>query len=138
MRKSYIIIGIIVFLAVMTMPIWMNIGNVRAADGPEVSLDTPAINALDEKECIYDTAYMRANHMEILHDWKIQVVREGNRTLVTPEGAEYDMSLQNTCMECHSNYEDFCQSCHEYSGVEPNCWQCHTNEATEYGQGGAA
>lgn len=138
MRKTYVILGILVFLAIATSPIWMNLGGVRAAEGPEISLDTPAIQAMDEKACIYDTEFMRDNHMEILHDWKVQVVREGNRTLVTPDGETYEMSLQNTCMECHSNYEDFCQSCHEFSGVEPNCWQCHTNEATEYGAGGAA
>lgn len=133
MRKTYVILGILVFLAVVTSPIWINLGNVRAAEGPEVSLDTPAIQAMDEKKCIYDTQYMRDNHMEILQDWKVAVVREGNRTLVTPDGDTYEMSLQNTCLECHSNYDEFCLSCHEFSGVEPNCWYCHTNVSTEYG-----
>lgn len=140
MRKINIVIGVIVFLVVMTSPVWINFGSVKAADAPKVSLDTPAINAMENKQCLYDTEYMRANHMEILHEWKIQVVREGNRTYVAPDGTEYEMSLQNTCLQCHSNYDAFCQECHDYSGVEPNCWQCHVNPSTENGDqvGGAA
>lgn len=80
-----------------------------------------------------DTDYMLKNHMEILHQWKVQVVRDGNRTLVTPDGREFEMSLQNTCLDCHSNYDEFCEKCHDANGVDPNCWTCHTNSATEYG-----
>jgi nitrate/TMAO reductase-like tetraheme cytochrome c subunit len=35
------------------------------------------------------------------------------------------MSLSQTCLGCHSNKEKFCDSCHTYSGVKPNCWNCH-------------
>ena len=96
-KKTNIVVGILVFLLVMSAPIWMNFGKDAAASNVEVSLDTPTINALDEKKCIYDTEYMRENHMEILHQWKVQVVRDDNRVMVTPDGREFDMSLQNTC-----------------------------------------
>lgn len=132
-KKTNIVVGILVFLLVMSAPIWMNFGKDAADSNVEVSLDTPTINALDEKKCIYDTEYMRENHMEILHQWKVQVVRDDNRVMVTPDGREFEMSLQNTCLDCHSNYDEFCEKCHDANGVDPNCWTCHTNSSTEYG-----
>ncbi len=132
-NKTNIVVGVLVFIIVMTAPIWLNFGKSAAADAPEVSLDTPTINAMSEKKCIYDTEYMRENHMEILHQWKVQVVRDGNRTLVTPDGRKFEMSLQNTCLDCHSNYDEFCKKCHDYNGVEPNCWTCHVNPSTQVG-----
>ena len=134
-NKTNIVVGVLVFLIVVTSPIWLNLGKNAEASEVEVSYDTPAINALSEEDrhCIYDTEYMRENHMEILHQWKVQVVRDGNRTVVTPDGEEYEMSLQNTCLECHSNYDEFCEKCHDANGVDPNCWTCHTNSSTEYG-----
>lgn len=135
MRKTNIIIGIIVFLLVMTIPLWMDMGKSSAAEGPQVSLDTPEINALSDKKCIYDTDYMRHHHMEILADWKVQVVRYNKNVYIAPDGSEYEMSLQKTCLKCHSNYDDFCKKCHDYNGVQPNCWNCHTNPSTEIGGG---
>jgi cytochrome c oxidase subunit 2 len=35
------------------------------------------------------------------------------------------MSLQNTCMHCHSNKQKFCDECHTYVAVKPYCWDCH-------------
>ena len=134
-NKTNIVVGVLVFLLVLTSPIWLNLGKSAEASQVEVSLDTPTINALpeDERQCIYDTDYMLKNHMEILHQWKVQVVRDGNRTLVTPDGREFEMSLQNTCLDCHSNYDEFCEKCQDANGVDPNCWTCHTNSATESG-----
>lgn len=134
MRKTNIIIGIVVFLLVMTAPMWLNIGRGSEIAEPEVSLDTPMINAMGaDKHCIYDKEYMRAHHMEILHQWKKQAIRDSNRTYVTPEGEEYHVSLQQTCLACHSNYEDFCKKCHDYNDVDPNCWNCHVNPTAENG-----
>ena len=134
-NKTNIVVGVLVFLLVVTSPIWLNLGKSAEASEVEVSYDTPTINALpeDERHCIYDADYMRENHMEILHQWKVQVVRDDNRVMVTPDGREYEMSLQNTCLDCHSNYDEFCEKCHNANGVDPNCWTCHTNSSTEYG-----
>ncbi|NLT96094.1 MAG: sulfate reduction electron transfer complex DsrMKJOP subunit DsrJ [Clostridia bacterium] len=118
-----IIIGLIIFAGIFTFPFILNA--VTASGAPEPSLDTPEINALSAKECILDTDYMTSNHMELLADWKIAVVRDGNRIFVTDDGREFEMSLQNTCLECHSNKADFCDACHNYAKVEPNCWDCH-------------
>ena len=44
---------------------------------------------------------------------------------VTIDGVEYGKGLQLACMECHSNKEKFCDSCHDYAAVQPTCWECH-------------
>ncbi|MGI6226830.1 MAG: sulfate reduction electron transfer complex DsrMKJOP subunit DsrJ [Peptococcales bacterium] len=118
-----IIIGLIIFVGIFTFPFILGAGKTTGA--PEVSLDTPKINELDAKECILDTQYMRSDHMKVLADWKVEVVREDNRVFVSDSGKEYIMSLQNTCLDCHSNKEDFCDACHTYAEVDPNCWDCH-------------
>jgi len=53
------------------------------------------------------------------------VVRKGIRQYESSTGNVYDMSLQNTCMECHSNKSKFCDQCHTYTAVAPFCWECH-------------
>jgi hypothetical protein len=37
----------------------------------------------------------------------------------------FEMSLQNTCMDCHDSKEQFCDQCHDYVEVSPFCWDCH-------------
>jgi hypothetical protein len=61
----------------------------------------------------------------MLNNWRDEVVREGNRLYVAADGKEYNMSLQNTCMNCHSNKSKFCDECHNYVAVKPYCWDCH-------------
>lgn len=118
-----IIIGIAVLFILLTYPFWSGLG--KSAAAPELSLDTPAIQGLADKKCIEDVEFMRANHMQLLSDWKVSVVREGNRIYISESGMEYTMSLQNTCLECHSNKEQFCDACHDFVDVTPNCWTCH-------------
>jgi len=28
-------------------------------------------------------------------------------------------------MKCHTDKAKFCDRCHNYVGVTPNCWDCH-------------
>ncbi|MFZ7104757.1 MAG: sulfate reduction electron transfer complex DsrMKJOP subunit DsrJ [Peptococcaceae bacterium] len=123
-----IIIGLVIFVGIFTLPFMLGAG--KTTDAPQPSLDTPQINSLTSKECIEDVEFMRSNHMQLLNDWKVSVVREGNRIYVSQkDGQEVNISLQNTCLDCHSNKEEFCDACHTYAEVEPNCWDCHV--ATE-------
>lgn len=127
MKKTNIIIGIVIFAVLVTVPFWSAIVSPANGAAPEVSFDTPAINQLsgDDYKCVEDVEWMRAHHMDLLRDWKVEVVRGGTRMYVAEDGTEYLASLQNTCFECHSNYEDFCLKCHTYSNVNPTCWECH-------------
>jgi len=127
---KYIISGLVIFFAVVTFPFWKNLGKV--VPPPERKLDTPAILKLNEKKCVMPTPWMRANHMQLLIDWREQVVRTkergvstGGRVFQAPDRRKFQISLSNTCMECHSNRSQFCDQCHNYVAVAPACWGCH-------------
>ena len=121
--KGKIIAGLLIFILLWTFPFWY--GKRGTASPPALPLDTPEIQKLAVKRCIEPTPYMRASHMELLDRWRDSVVREGNQLYANQEGAKFPMSLSKTCVGCHSNKEKFCDSCHTYSGVKPNCWNCH-------------
>lgn len=118
-----ILIGIIIFLLFVTYPFYYNIGKVSAK--PEPKIDTPVIQQLAEKKCIESKEFMKAEHMTILNEWRDLAVREGKRLYINSEGKEFNISLQNTCMHCHSNKKEFCDKCHNYAAVKPYCWTCH-------------
>ncbi|MBC7358827.1 MAG: sulfate reduction electron transfer complex DsrMKJOP subunit DsrJ [Desulfacinum sp.] len=112
-----IIPGIILFVGLFTFPLWSNMGKAAPAPKPELPKT--------EKVCVMDTAFMKTEHMVLLNDWRDKVVREANRVWVGPDGKEYQMSLQNSCMQCHASKAKFCDQCHNYAGVKPYCWECH-------------
>jgi cytochrome c553 len=131
--RNKVIVGIVIFLVMITIPLWQNLGKTVAAPTP--SLDTPVIKKLAEKDkkCVMPTEWMRANHMQMLVDWRDNVVRTKESNVTTsrgrdfkaPDGKQYLASLTNTCMECHSNKVEFCDKCHNYVATAPNCWGCH-------------
>jgi len=118
-----VFIGLIIFLVLLTFPFWYGKG--RAVPSLQLKIDTPEIARLAEKKCLEPTAYMRASHMELIDSWREAVVREGQRYYVTSSGKNVTMSLSQSCLGCHSNKEQFCDTCHNYAGVKPNCWSCH-------------
>ena len=71
------------------------------------------------------TEYMRKNHVDLLIRWRDWVVRDGALKYVASDSREYTMSLTQTCLECHSNKDKFCDRCHDYLRVSPRCWDCH-------------
>lgn len=116
-------IGLAVFLALASYPFWHAAG--KAMSGPELDLETPAIRALPVRQCIAPIAEMKTRHMQILDEWRTEVVRNGRRTFTTSDGRRFEMSLTGTCMKCHSSKERFCDRCHDYAAVKPKCWDCH-------------
>ncbi len=114
-----VITGLVIFIGFMTYPIWHGIGG--ATPVPELKKPLP----VKGKECVEKTAYMRANHMQMLDEWRLEAVRDGKRIYVNEAGKNYNKSLQNTCMDCHETKKDFCDKCHTYTGVKPFCWTCH-------------
>ena len=121
--KGKIITGLLVFVLVVTFPILSNIGKTTAM--PQPDLNTPEINQLSQKQCVESTAYMRANHMQLLNNWRDAAVREGHAEYHSNLGATFEISLENSCLKCHSNPQKFCDSCHTYVGEKPYCWNCH-------------
>ncbi|RDB61508.1 menaquinol oxidoreductase [Gordonibacter sp. 28C] len=120
----------VVFCAVVLMPFWANAFGASASSGPEVSTDTPAINQMDEKQCVAETEYMKGSHMQLLDQWRTDVVRNGSREYTSDSGQVYEKSLDGTCLGCHSNKEEFCDACHDYAGVDLYCWDCHDGSAS--------
>jgi hypothetical protein len=118
-----IIAGLLVFAVLATFPFINNMGKANAK--PKPSIDTPVINQLQVKKCVESKEFMRAGHMQLLNDWRDAVVRNGDRIYVNKAGQSINMSLQNTCMHCHSNKKKFCDECHNYMAVKPYCWNCH-------------
>jgi hypothetical protein len=118
-----IIAGIVVFLIAATIPFWYGRG--KAVSPPDLKLDTPVIQQLQDKRCVEATPFMRSNHMKLLNTWRDSVVREGNRSYRATDGKVYNASLTGTCLECHSNKGQFCDRCHDYAGSKPACWNCH-------------
>ena len=115
-----IIIGLIIGIGLLLFPVFYNAG--KAAKVPEPELTAMA---KEMKECVEPKLFMRTSHMKLVEAWRNEVVREADRVYKSSSGKTYDKSLQNTCMDCHSNKAKFCDHCHDYMGVTPFCWDCH-------------
>ncbi|MBO4353138.1 MAG: sulfate reduction electron transfer complex DsrMKJOP subunit DsrJ [Eggerthellaceae bacterium] len=125
--KAKIILFIVVFCVLLGIPFVANA--VTSHDFPELSLDTPEINALSEKKCVESAEVMSSSHMQMLNDWRDDVLRRGDTEYISSSGQVYEKSLDDTCLRCHSNKEEFCDTCHTYENVEPYCWDCHDPDA---------
>lgn len=118
-----IILGLVILVIIVTLPFTMGIGKTYVQ--PKPSIDTPEIQKMEKKQCIESKEYMREMHIKLLYSWKDYATREGKRVYIASDGKQYNISLQNTCMKCHSNKEKFCDECHNYVSVKPYCWDCH-------------
>ena len=114
-----VIIGIVIFVAIFSSPFWTSwIGQTYQKTG--------VVLPAGEKTCIEETEFRRAQHMRLLDEWRDQALREENRVYVSAlDGRKWVISLQNTCLKCHSNYTEFCEKCHVANSVYPYCWTCH-------------
>lgn len=97
-----------------------------AGDEKGVGPNIPA--PVKGERCVEDTDEMRKNHMQYLLKHRDETLREGIRT------KQYSLK---ECLECHvpakadtqeaarSEGEHFCKSCHMYTGVKIDCFECH-------------
>ena len=129
--KPIIIAGLAVALLVLTSPIWYALAAGEPGDRPEL--------ALPEGECVEDVEYMRGHHMDLLDEWRDEVVRDGDTEKYVSNSGEYEKSLTKTCLlQCHVTKTigkaDFCGKCHEYADVYPTCWDCHVENPKPNGE----
>ena len=124
-NKGLIITGLIIFFVIATIPFWYNLFAGTEAKTPELEYTDKAKAA---KVCVESTAFMKTEHMQLLDIWRDAVVRKAERAYVSSSGKEFDMSLTNTCLDCHTNKDTFCDRCHDYSSVRPYCWDCHNTK----------
>ncbi len=116
--KGKIIIGLVIFVILVSFPFWFHIGQ-ASYEPPDLQLPE------EEEDCIEPTQWMRDNHMELLDVWRDKVVREVKPIYVSSTGEKMEISLQKTCMDCHTSKEKFCDRCHNKASVSPYCWDCH-------------
>jgi hypothetical protein len=123
--RGTIIAGLVVFLALVTFPVWWNTAQGKTSKGPDLKLPIAA------KQCVAPVAYMKSSHMELLLAWRDEVVRKNHRNFTSYDGKSYAMSLSGTCLkQCHQNKAEFCDRCHSYAAVQgPYCWDCHVDPA---------
>lgn len=112
-------VGLVVGVVLLAFPVWHTLGAGERAAPPELEMPDEAT------ECVEDTPFMQANHMNLLAEWRNGVVREGKRDYTSSTGETYLMSLTATCLDCHDSQENFCARCHDYANVSPTCWDCH-------------
>ena len=119
--KSKIIPGLLIFLALVTSPVWYNAASGKTNYAPKLELPTDK----DKKECVEPKNTIRTNHKNLLQDWRESVVRKAGTVYVASNKKRYVMSLNRTCMSCHKDKAEFCDQCHNFMGVTNKCWDCH-------------
>ncbi len=121
--RPLIVAGLLVFVGLFTFPIWHARASRTSPNAPDIKL--PA----QEKQCVAPLSYMRDSHMQLLVNWREEVVRSDQRQFTAFNGKVYDKSLTRTCLGCHTNKAEFCDRCHSYAGVSgPYCWDCHIDK----------
>lgn len=113
-----IIAGLVIFIGLLCAPFVLGKAVTQEFKVPELAKPKG-------KECIESKQFMREQHMKLLDDWRDWALRDGKRIYVNHKGEEFTISLQNTCMKCHTSMKDFCGKCHDAAGVSPYCWDCH-------------
>jgi len=124
-NNKFIITAALVVLVLFTSPFWLSKGGYKRPD-----IQLPA----NEKECVEPVAFMRAEHMQLLNEWRDMALRNEKRVYVASNGKKWDISLQNTCLKCHNNTEKFCDACHISNSVYPYCWTCHIEPKAKGGK----
>ncbi|MDZ7296237.1 MAG: sulfate reduction electron transfer complex DsrMKJOP subunit DsrJ [candidate division KSB1 bacterium] len=121
--KLIALVLIVVVVGALVFPIAYN--KAKAGAVPNLTTTLEPLKK-ENKTCVESAAYMRASHMILLDNWRNEVIREGKKVYVSKtDKKEHDMSLQNTCMKCHTSKVEFCDKCHNFVGTAPKCWDCH-------------
>ncbi len=88
----------------------------------------PKLDIGNGGHCVDDPAFMRKNHMKMIAHQRDDTMRLGIR------GGKYSLAA---CVNCHASKKDnsvlgdsghFCQGCHEYAAVKPDCFECHSSK----------
>ena len=121
--RGRIFAGMLLFFGLLSFPVWFNYASGKLNYRPDIVVKTRNMPGRDR--CVMPVEYMRTSHMTLLKEWRDTVVRNGERIYTTADGRQFQRSLTGTCLNCHSNKTSFCDRCHDYAGVKPNCWDCH-------------
>jgi predicted CXXCH cytochrome family protein len=107
---------------------------------PALAADPLALPKAKGGTCIEAPAVMRRDHPDMLKHQRDETLRLGIR------GAKASLK---ECIACHattasdgrpvpvSDPGQFCQSCHAYAAVKPDCFECHAAIPAQKTAGGA-
>jgi predicted CXXCH cytochrome family protein len=99
----------------------------------QVILPSPELPT-DAKQCVEPAEVMRRDHMKFLMHQRDETVIDGIRS------NKYSLT---GCVNCHAQAnndgqkvraedpEYFCTECHVYTAVRIDCFECHSDQATE-------
>ncbi len=115
---KYVVLLIAAFLAAMFSPLIYNAWAGSLNYVPK--LEKP------QGECIEDANWMAANHMLLLKEWRGRLREAAQYGMIyyNSKGKPFYISI-NTCWSCHTSKKDFCDKCHNFVGIQPECWDCH-------------
>lgn len=120
MRERLLILAVLAgFAGIATYPVSRALATGTQAARPRLA--TPE----RQGACVLPAAEMRASHMQLLVEWRDLAVRQGVRSVTMPDGRTWRASLTGTCLQCHDRKDEFCDRCHAYAAVTPECWNCH-------------
>ena len=120
MRERLLILAVLAgFVAVATYPASRALATGTTAARPRLA--KPRLPGA----CVVPPGEMRVSHMRLLVEWRDLAVRKGVRTVSMPDGRTWRTTLTGTCLQCHGAKEEFCDRCHAYAAVTPECWGCH-------------
>ena len=126
-----IIPGLIIGLSLFLFPFFWNSG--RAAKAPVPQLTEKAKAAT---ECVAPTPYMRTWHMQLLDNWRQEVVRNGDRYYDT-KPKTWEMGWDRKVLEYWRNfiadtgpeYKGLKQDKVVYKSLQLTCMECHSNKS---------
>jgi hypothetical protein len=123
--RRIIVAGLALILIAVTYPSWRAVAGGASTSAPRLA------RSRVRSACVAPPEQMRASHMQLLAGWRDLAVRQGVRSVTMPDGRRWKVSLTGTCLDCHDRKAEFCDRCHDYAGVKPDCWNCHVVPAPE-------
>ncbi|MCI5157025.1 MAG: hypothetical protein D3906_01045 [Candidatus Electrothrix sp. AUS1_2] len=127
--KEKIITGLVIFVLLITFPLWYNNISCDAEETQPVSNNElseamfQSITFPNDAKHALSTPEMRSTHMQMLEQIHAKAVADG----YSPEKDGKKNQMQ--CLMCHGTKESFCDSCHASAAVTtPHCWTCHNKQ----------
>ena len=114
-----------VMLTSMAAAVWASGTNTA-----DIGVPVPEIARGQGDSCVEDIDFMRRNHMDLLKHQRDETMHRGVR------GEAYSLK---DCLGCHAvngpdakpvtvaSPQHFCRSCHDYTAVSIDCFQCHAS-----------
>ncbi len=116
---------------------WLFAGSALAGEAPDRTPLPTIERATKGERCVEAPALMRRNHMAMLKHQRDETVFGGIR------GAKYSLK---ECIACHASTQtgsvaktdtNFCVSCHTYTAVKIDCFECHAPRPAALAQRGS-